>query len=141
MSILGECSAMPDKRQEIRDKKESTPLTPPLMFEKFWEIYPKTRREPKAKVLPAYLKALKITTEETIYEATRRYAASDEVARGFGKGTIAWLNAARWTVDYGATAAQGAGANARPNYGDSLENASRLAANFIEREEQTRRNG
>ena len=98
-----------DARQEIRDKREEkerkkdTPLPPEgdgQQFEKFWSIYPKTRREPKLKVLPAYRKALALATEEEIYSGVVRYAASDEVARGFGKGAIAWLNAGRWTVSY-----------------------------------------
>ena len=128
MSIPGECSAMPDKRQEIRDKKESTPLTPPPMFEKFWEIYPKARREPKAKVLPAYLKALKLTTEETIYEATRRYAASDDATKDGGryaKGAIAWLNGGRWAFAYNPASAPGASPHGKSSYGDSIANAAR----------------
>lgn len=100
IDALGSRQAMPNYAtgQDKTGKKKESPLPP--LFEKFWEIYPKTRRGSKEKALNAYRKALTRDTEENIYEGTRRYAASDEVARGFGKGAEAWLNDDRWRNDY-----------------------------------------
>ena len=142
----GNGQAMPEdaKRQDKTEQsgaKAPSPKVaepPPPLFDKFWEAYPKARRDSKNKTLPAYRKALTRTTEEVIYEAVIRYSASDEVARGFAKGTIAWLNADRWTVDYRSPSPQGQAVNGKPSYGDSIKNAARTVYDLLEEEERVR---
>jgi uncharacterized protein YdaU (DUF1376 family) len=72
----------------------------PEGFERFWEQFPKQRKGNKEKALSAYRNAIKRSTEEEIHEGTVRYAASDEVLRGFAKGAAAWLNDDRWRNEY-----------------------------------------
>jgi len=134
-SMPDECLAMPELRVKSQErKKESPPI--PQGFVKFWEAYPKTRRDSQNKTLPAYRKALTITTEENLYAAVIRYASSDEVARGFGKGTVAWLNGERWNNDY-RTAPQPV--NGKRSYSDSLEIAAQVANRVLDEKEKIRR--
>lgn len=125
-----------DKGANAPSVKVADPLPP--LFDKFWEAYPKARRDSKNKSLPAYRKALTRTTEEVIYEAVIRYAGSDEVARGFAKGTIAWLNADRWTVDYRSPAPQGQTVNGKSSYGNSIKNAARAVYDLLDEEDRVR---
>lgn len=104
-------------------------------FEKFWTIYPKQRCGSQGKALSAYKSALTRTTTEKIHEATVRYAASDEVARGFGKGAAAWLNDDRWTCDYQSPRTASVG---KTTYFDSVKNAARAANDIIQGRENLR---
>lgn len=76
-------------------KKEYTPE-----FLDFWSVYPKTRAGSKDNALHAWNKALTKITVTEIMNATRLYAKSEEVSRGYAKGCAAWLNDERWTTDY-----------------------------------------
>ena len=76
----------------------------PEGYETFWSKFPKKRRDPKddPKTIRAFEQALEFATAEELNSAVIAYAASDEVARGFAKGTQAWLKAKRWTHEYSA---------------------------------------
>lgn len=69
-------------------------------FESFWESFPRKRRGSKDEALRAWRKAIKKATAEEIMKGLEGYAASDEVERGYAKGTAAWLNAECWRNDY-----------------------------------------
>lgn len=73
-----------------------------LMFDEFWELYPRQRRGNKQKAKVAYEKAIKENraTEEQIIEGVKLYAQSEEVANGYAKGAAAWLNDDRWANEY-----------------------------------------
>lgn len=107
----------------------------PKLFNEFWELFPRQRRGNKHKALKAYAKAIGRATEEEIYEGTRRYAASDEVSRGWGKGAEAWLNDDRWSVDYSIAPAA---AHGKAAYGDSLSGAASAVYDSLRREEGLR---
>lgn len=71
-------------------------------LDEIWEIYPKKRIGDRDKARIALRRALKEkqASAADIIIGARRYAASDEVGRGFAKGLAAWLNDSRWTVEY-----------------------------------------
>ena len=72
-------------------------------FQRFWKAYPK--KEGKDAARRAFAKAVKRADADTLIEAARRYAASDQVARGFVKHAQGWLNDGRWQ-DEGISAPQ-----------------------------------
>ncbi len=81
-----------------------------VLFERFWEEYPKQRAGAKDKARSAFDAALKrhreLTARSLIAKA-QEYAQSDEVARGYAKGAQAWLNDDRFLQDYKPAAAGG----------------------------------
>lgn len=74
-------------------------------FAIFWSIYPKQRAGSKNKAYVAFIEAMKRFEPgknriAAFFAAVERYAASEEVARGYAKGAAAWLNDDRWTNEY-----------------------------------------
>jgi hypothetical protein len=67
-------------------------------FDVLWLAFPSTRRIARDKALAAYCKARTKATAEEILEGVRRYAESDEVARGFACNPTKWLTEERWTL-------------------------------------------
>lgn len=64
-------------------------------FERFWKVYPKKVGKPKAE--RNFARAVRFGADaEAIIEGARRYAASDQVARGFVKHPEGWLTDQRW---------------------------------------------
>lgn len=121
-----------NRTEHKKDTIVSSPLPPkgePPGFDEFWEIYPRQRRGSKDKARAAYLKALTRTTKEEIYDGTAKYAASDEVARGYAKGAAAWLNDDRWGHDYGTQPRQHQ--NQKASYLDKLRLAGERALDQI----------
>lgn len=81
---------------------DSCDATLDIAFTTFWDIFPKQRagsKEKAKKKFIAIVKNKKATIDELLNGA-RAYKISDEVARGFAKGCVAWLNDDRWTVNY-----------------------------------------
>ena len=118
----------PENLTKVNEEKE-------IGFFDFWEAFPRQRRGSRDKALAAYKSALKRAGKDAINDATRKYAESDEVKRGFAKGAAAWLHDDRWTVDYG-TQPNRAGQNQqtkRTGYSDTIGEASQMALNNIER--------
>lgn len=76
------------------------PIAPLHRFDEFWDQYPRQRRGAKDKAELAYRKAITRDSADNVIAGLLRYAASDEVARGFAKGAAAWLNDDRWLNDY-----------------------------------------
>ena len=78
----------------------NTPYISP--FNEFWENYPKQRAGNKGKAYKAFCRAIteKRATPEQIVQASKVYATSDEVEKGFAKGAEAWLNDDRFNNDY-----------------------------------------
>lgn len=66
--------------------------------EQFWEQYPSQRRTEKAKVVKklALLRKNKTVTWAKLMEGLARYGASREVANGYAKGPMPWLNGGCW---------------------------------------------
>lgn len=87
--------------KELKEMKKP-PISPFDHFEEFWMQFPRQRRGNKEKAKQAYAKAIKENraNEMEILDGVQKYAASDEVARGYAKGAAAWLNDDRWTADY-----------------------------------------
>lgn len=88
-----------NKEKEVYKEKESPYLD---SFNEFWSIYPKQRAGSKEKAYASFCKAVKDgrATPEKIIQATKCYARSDEVKRGFAKGCAAWLNDDRFNNNY-----------------------------------------
>lgn len=73
------------------------------VFDLFWSAYPKQRAGAKDKAHSAFNAAMKRhkgLTGMQLVESARKYAKSDEVARGYAKGAQAWLNDDRFLQDY-----------------------------------------
>lgn len=66
--------------------------------EQFWGQYPPQRRTEKAKVVKklALLRKNKTVTWAKLMEGLARYGASREVANGYAKGPMPWLNGGCW---------------------------------------------
>lgn len=100
-------------------------------FEEFWEQFPRQRRGSKQKAQSAYDNAIERDTEDNIIDGVLRYAASDEVARGYAKGAQAWLNDDRWTSDY-SIKPQSRMPNGQPDYFDGMMEAGKRASKNVE---------
>lgn len=104
--------------------------------EKFWNPYPKTRAGSKDAARKAMKKALTKTSKEELENAVIRYAQSDEVARGYGKGAAAWLNDERWTHDYRPGRAEtpqgGKHHHKKASYLDKVHNAGAKARELVQ---------
>lgn len=73
------------------------------LFDQFVDVYPKKRFGSKEKAREAFERAIRNGADPIdIVAGARRYAASDEVKRGFAKGATAWLNDNRWEFEYDA---------------------------------------
>lgn len=75
---------------------------PPDFVDQFWKAYPPQRRTEKTKVA-AKLAALRRTRTATwaqIMAGLLRYSASRDVARGFAKGPMPWLNGGCWQDEF-----------------------------------------
>lgn len=68
------------------------------LFEQFFLIYPKKRRDGREASYKAWVKACKKTEPEIILSAAIAYAESDPGE--YAKGTCAWLNAERYLWDW-----------------------------------------
>lgn len=99
-------SDAPEKRREEKKVSKKNIQKENLVFEKFWELFPRQRRGDKTKTLSAWNLAITKSTAEEILHGLEAYIGSNEVANGFAKGATAWLNDSRWTVDYGFTPVQ-----------------------------------
>lgn len=71
-------------------------------FNEFWKEYPKQRAGSKEKAYKSYCKVItdKRATKESLLQAVKNYAQSQEVERGFAKGCAAWLNDDRFNTVY-----------------------------------------
>jgi len=69
-------------------------------FDVLWWAFPSLRRAGRAKCLAMYRKIIvtQAATAEEILAGAQRYAASDEVSRGFACALTRWLNEERWTL-------------------------------------------
>lgn len=83
--------------REETDKEKNTKKENLENFSKFWDSYPRKRRGNKQKALQAWNNALERASAEDIIGGLMVYARSEEVAKGFAKGSQAWLNDDRWT--------------------------------------------
>lgn len=70
-----------------------------LLFNQFWEVFPKGRKRSRLDALPAWKKAISKASPETIIAAATEYAASDEAQGKFVAGPAPWLNQGRWDDD------------------------------------------
>lgn len=70
-----------------------------LLFEEFWEAYPKGRKKSKARAREAFRRALRKIDAEVIIAATREYAVSDEGLGAYVKMPETWLNGECWSDD------------------------------------------
>jgi hypothetical protein len=89
-----------EESKKVRKEDPPTPLLREVDFDKFWILFPRQRRGNREKVYKTFQRAIARASPEEIIAATERYAASDEVQRGYAKGAEAWLNDDRWTFDY-----------------------------------------
>jgi hypothetical protein len=99
--------ATPDTRVLIPDTKDlkpktSTPKSPPgedADFLRFWEAFPKLRKQGPGAARDAWKRAVKKCPADTIVQAAADYAASP-VGRGkYVKGPVPWLNQECWNDD------------------------------------------
>lgn len=100
------------------------------VFDLFWSAYPKQRAGAKDKARSAFNAAMKRhkgLTGMQLVESARKYANSDEVARGYAKGAQAWLNDDRFLQDYKPA---GASTQGNPN---ALQEARERGNAIIER--------
>lgn len=74
----------------------------PDEFVEFWNHFPKQRAGSKDRAFLEWKKCIERgdVDEAGLIESSMRYAASEEVARGFAKGCAAWLKDDRWRNDY-----------------------------------------
>lgn len=97
-----------NNKELVTNNKDKNPPIPPkgesVSFSEMWEAFPRQRRGNKSKALAAYNSAVSRANVFEILEGVMKYAASDEVSRGFAKGCAAWLNDDRWANDYSTTA-------------------------------------
>jgi hypothetical protein len=106
-------------------------------FSEFWELFPRQRRGSRVKAQKAWESAVKITTPEEIHAAVIRYCSSRDVAEGFAKGAAVWLNGEHWNDEPVSATAKRA-TNGKPTYFDNLENASRIATDYLRRSDGLR---
>lgn len=73
----------------------------PAQFEEFWNCYPARggRRRGKRECWSLWVQAIREAERQPLIEATRQYAASDEVARGFARDPKRFL-AKDWWRDW-----------------------------------------
>src|SRR6202035_724138 len=71
-------------------------------FEAWWELFPEQHRVAKWKVADAYDEIIRsgVITVDELIDAVRRYAVSDDVARGYACAPLRWLNEERWHQDH-----------------------------------------
>ena len=93
-------------------------------FEEFWEKFPKQRRGSKKHTFTAFNEALERTTIEAINEGLDKYAKSNEVATGFAKAAVGWLEDDRWTNEY-LPPKEVANDEFKPTYSATMYNAAR----------------
>lgn len=107
--------------KESNEVKKETIDERILFFDDFWDVFPRQRRGSKQNAKKAYIKAIKEkrATEQQILQGAKNYGQSDEVARGYAKGTAAWLNDNRWANDYSKKPT-----TAKTSYMDDLQRAS-----------------
>lgn len=91
-----------DKKQDTIKETKQTKETKEevlLLFDEFWNLFPRRRRGNKTKAETSYRKILSENraTENEILNGVKNYAKSQEVANGYAKGCAAWLNDDRWT--------------------------------------------
>lgn len=117
------------KNKEIRTKKSTLVPIVQNRFVEFWELYPRQRRGARSNAEKKYNQILaeNKATEEEIINGVTRYAQSREVAEGYGKGAVAWLNDDRWTHEYSNEPTSGNNSKTKPSYTDILAAASRQA--------------
>ncbi len=93
-----------DSHKELEKKDKSPVLMSPRddwptdYVEQFWQAYPPQRRTEKAKVakkLALIRKPGKVTWAR-LMAGLERYARSGDVARGYAKGPMVWLNGGCW---------------------------------------------
>lgn len=70
-----------------------------IVFEQFWEEFPRGRRKSKARAREAFEKALEKTDAETLIAAAKAYAASDAGRGEFVQMPSSWLNQECWNDD------------------------------------------
>ncbi|MBR4892234.1 MAG: hypothetical protein IKZ34_03590 [Alphaproteobacteria bacterium] len=73
-----------------------------IAFNTFWAKYPKQRAGAKDKAKKKFIAIIKSkrATADELLKGVEAYCTSDEVAKGFAKGCVAWLNDDRWLVNY-----------------------------------------
>jgi hypothetical protein len=83
-----EAKASPKKSVNGNDKNAAK-------FTEFWAAYPKKVGKPAAE--KNFIKAIKDGADpDRIIEGAKRYAKSDQVARGFAKHPQGWITDQRW---------------------------------------------
>ena len=89
------------------ESKKQKPKKPKVInysesFEEFWRQYPSTRKGKKERAYEKWQEIINENraTEQEILNGTLRYAASDEVARGYAAHATTWLNDDRWNNSY-----------------------------------------
>ena len=73
-----------------------------IAFNTFWAKYPKQRAGAKDKARKKFVSIIKAgrATVDEILQGVMAYCMSEEVADGYAKGCVAWLNDDRWLVNY-----------------------------------------
>lgn len=133
-----------ERRGEESRVKEDTKVSPKktelLLFDEFWNLFPRQRRGGKTQAESAYRKALSENkaTEQELLEGVTNYAGSREVADGYGKGAAAWINDDRWTSDYSAKSNDQFNGS---NGGTSITAARNTIVAEIEEEQRLRSGG
>lgn len=85
----------------------------PTSFLTFYGLFPTQRKDTKAKTFVAWKKAIQKINPEELNEVTKTYAQSREVADGYAKGSVAWLNGEKWIINYKQTERKNNAQNSR----------------------------
>lgn len=85
----------PDPTRPDLKRTSSSPATPPMEFEAFWDAYP--RRVGKQAAIKAWAKAVKVTDPQHIINGAKSYAATvRDKDPQYTAHPSSWLNAGRW---------------------------------------------
>lgn len=139
----GDISSITESKSQKESKKDTSPVPdvpdnegqlpldvwPKDYVAQFWNAYPKQRRTEHAKVEKklARLRATGSVTWKELMDGLARYRRSSDVARGFAKGPMVWLNGGCWKdeietrgEDQGGNIGQGS----QPSFGFAAFSAS-----------------
>lgn len=89
------------EQKKPADKPPAVSQKPHPAFDQFWITYPRQRRHGRTEAIKAYNKLVAAGHDpDAILQGVMRYAASDEVARGFAKNPTGWLREERFLLNY-----------------------------------------
>ena len=91
-------SALPEKKR-LEKKRIRNKATYSDVFERFWQMYPKRRRQGKAQAAKSFEQAVEHTDAGTILTALNGFATSQKARGDFCPMPSTWLNQERWLDD------------------------------------------